>query len=76
MLQCIYDYAKKKYGTLVVEPKFNLFVYGLYAYKEKCPRMKLFTRLAGLLPEQINATLSRLEKEAKKTNEMMVVSFA
>lgn len=50
-LQCIYDYAKKKYGMLVVEPKFSLFVYGLYAYRDKCPRMALFTRLAGLLPE-------------------------
>lgn len=64
LLQFIYDYAKKKYGTLVVETKFNLFVYGLYAYKDKCPRMRLFTRLAGLLPEQIDATLKNLEKES------------
>jgi hypothetical protein len=75
-LQCIYDYAKKKYGTLVIEPKFSLFVYGLYAYRDKCPRLAVFTRLAGLLPEQINATMSRLDRPARSTSETTILSFA
>lgn len=79
-IKLIYFHVRKRYGLQnMADQKFTQLIYGLYAYQDSCPRIKLFTRFAGLLSPEINEAMGlvdQIRKDPKEQDEQQTVSFS